>query len=143
MASITVALTLTAPLAHVLTSAMSVPLKAHVPLSCTTAVLVTVFAGLALSVNTTLTVWPGSAVVVPEITTSLLSTALMRLSPSSVASMVRAGGLPMIKMSALKALAPPRLAGPALTVSPLSNALVPVRPLLSTKTALSVVGKPV
>ena len=57
--------------------------------------------------------------------------------------MVKAGGLPTTSTSALKALAPPRLAGPALTMSPLTTALVPFRPLLSTKTALSVVGKPV
>ena len=51
--SVTVALTLMAPLAQLLRLTMSEPLRAQVPSSCTTAVLVKVLA--AVSVNTTLT----------------------------------------------------------------------------------------
>ena len=97
--SLTLALTATGPLAQVLMSAICVLVRAQVPSDCTTAVTVFVCVVLTVSVSTTVTTWPGWAVVVPEMTTSLSSAALTMLSPSSVALIVKVGASVSISRS--------------------------------------------
>ena len=120
--SLTLATTVMPPLVQVLTSAICAPVKDQVPLACTTAVLTTVCAGLTAEVKVTETTWPGSALVVPEITTAELSAVLMRLSPIRTASITSVGAL----LSSVKVLV---ACGAALPPASLTLAVTVTGPL--------------